>query len=234
MTRVAIMQPYFFPYLGYFQLLAAVDIFVIYDNIEYSKKGWINRNRILVNGRDEMFTLPLKKDSDYLNVDHRYLSDEFDKEREKLIRRVHGAYKKAPYFNEVFQLFQEVMKIPERNLFAFLFEALQQVRNYLEIQTQMIVSSTLNVDHTLKGENRVLAIASKLNADVYINAIGGRELYAYERFLQSKIHLKFIQMDQIHYPQFNNLFVPNLSILDVLMFNSKEQVRSYLSKYTLI
>ena len=83
--KLAIMQPYFFPYIGYFQLIKSVDEFVIYDNIQYTKKGWINRNRILVNGTDYLISLPLKKDSDYLNVVDRQLAESWEKDRTKLL-----------------------------------------------------------------------------------------------------------------------------------------------------
>src|SRR5690554_2832006 len=98
--RIAIMQPYFLPYLGYWQLLNCVDTFVVYDDVEFTKKGWIHRNRYLSNGSDQMFSLPLKKDSDYLDVRDRYLADSWESEKIKLRRKIEGAYKKAPYFSE--------------------------------------------------------------------------------------------------------------------------------------
>ena len=92
--RIAIMQPYLFPYIGYFQLMNAVDEFVIYDNIEFTKKGWINRNRILVNGRDSFITVPLKKDSDYLDVRDRYLADSWPSERVTILYRIKQSYRR--------------------------------------------------------------------------------------------------------------------------------------------
>ncbi len=82
--KLAIMQPYFFPYIGYFQLINTVDEFVVYDNIEFTKKGWINRNRILVNGKDEYITLPIKKDSDFLHVKDRFLAETWSKDSAKM------------------------------------------------------------------------------------------------------------------------------------------------------
>src|SRR5258705_11030314 len=98
--RLAVMQPYFFPYIGYFQLIAAVDLFIVYDNIKYTKKGWINRNRMLRNGKDVMFSVPLKNDSDYLDVCERELAADFN--RDKLFNQLKGAYRGAPNFSQTF------------------------------------------------------------------------------------------------------------------------------------
>ena len=111
--KLGIMQPYFFPYIGYFQLINSVDTFVIYDNIQFTKKGWIHRNRFLQNGKDTMFTLPIKKDSDYLDIDQRFLSENFGPECDKLLRKIEGAYKKAPYFNDVFPIVKSIFTFNE-------------------------------------------------------------------------------------------------------------------------
>src|SRR5690606_18130129 len=121
--RLAIMQPYFCPYIGYFQLMNAVDKFVVYDNIQYTKKGWINRNRILMNGKDQLFSLPVKKDSDYLNINQRFLSDDFDGEKKKLLNKFKGAYNKAPYFKEIFPLLQEIINDDSNNLFDYIYHS---------------------------------------------------------------------------------------------------------------
>ncbi len=94
--KIAIMQPYFVPYLGYFQLISAVDKFVVYDNIEYTKKGWINRNRILINNKDSMLTINLKKSSDFDNVINKEISNEFN--RKKVLNKIKTSYKNAPFF----------------------------------------------------------------------------------------------------------------------------------------
>lgn len=232
--KIAIMQPYFLPYIGYFQLINVVDKFVIYDNIQFAKKGWINRNRILVNGRDEFITLPLKKDSDYLNIDKRLLADSFENDREKVLRRIKESYRKAPYFEEVFPVIQDVVTYNStKNLFFFIFNSVKQICEYLGIRTEFIVSSGIDIDHSLKSEQKVLAIVLKMNAEIYINAIGGQELYSRDNFRNARIELKFIQSDPITYKQFNNEFVPWLSIIDVMMFNSKEEIRKMLHSFTL-
>ena len=133
--KCAIMQPYFLPYIGYFQLLNAVDEFVIYDDVEFSKKGWINRNRILVNGKASYITLPLKKDSDYLDVKDRFLADIWQVEREKLLNKLREAYRKAPFFKTAYSLVEDSISFKENNLFKFILNSLNHVKDYLEIKT---------------------------------------------------------------------------------------------------
>ncbi len=223
------MQPYFFPYIGYFQLMQAADEFVVYDNIQFSKKGWINRNRILVNGSDAYMTLPLKKDSDFLDVKDRYLSDEWPAERKKMLNRITESYRKAPQFAKVFPVIEKAILHEDRNLFAFIFNSLQLICDYLEIKTPLIISSTIPIDHQLKADKKVIALCKARQADVYINPIGGVELYNKDDFKKEGIELKFLKADNITYPQFGNGFVPFLSIIDVMMFNEKEEVKKILN-----
>jgi hypothetical protein len=222
------MQPYIFPYIGYFQLINAVDKFVVYDNIQFTKKGWINRNRILVNGKDEYFTLPLKKDSDYLNVDERQLAEIFSTEKIKLLRKIKEAYKKAPCFDAVFPVIESIINQQEENLFKFIYQSLISVCRYLEIKTELIQSSSIPIDHALKAQDKVIAICSHLQAIHYINPIGGLELYSKEVFNKLNIELSFIKSNTITYQQNNNEFIPWLSIIDVMMFNSEEKIQEYL------
>lgn len=231
--RIGIMQPYFWPYLGYFQLISCVDRFVVYDNIEYTKKGWFNRNRYLCNGEDKYFTIPIAKDSDFLDVKERKIATQFD--RNKLKNQIKMAYTKAPYFKEIFPLFCESVDYAENNLFTFIYHSIQQIVQYLEIDTEIVISSTLNVGHEKKGKDKVLEICRQLEADEYVNSIGGQQLYDKEEFEKQGINLFFIQMDNsISYKQYENQFIQGLSILDVMMFNSKEEVQSMLVQYKLI
>ena len=226
------MQPYFLPYLGYWQLLAAVDRFVIYDNIQYSKKGWINRNRFLRNGADAYFTVPLKKDSDFLDIRERSLADDFAPRA--LLGPLVEAYRKAPYFAAVLPVLEAIVTSPARNLFEYLHHSLVVTAGYLEIATPIVVSSTVAADHTLKSEQRVIAICRALGATRYLNAIGGRELYDAGRFAAAGIELTFLQSRPMTYPQFGAAFVPALSILDVMMFNSPDAIRRLLGEYDLV
>jgi hypothetical protein len=232
--KVAIMQPYFFPYIGYFQLLQAVDVFVIYDNIQFSKKGWINRNRILANGKDEYFTLPLKKDSDYLNVVDRKLSDNFEKDKVKTLRKIKECYRKAPFFDKVFPLIENAFNYQSENLFDFILHSLKLQLDFLEISTEVVISSSLEVDHTLKSQDKVIAICESLKASAYYNPIGGLELYDNESFESKNMKLSFMKSNPIEYPQLGKAFVPWLSMIDVMMFNDKDTIKRYLEDFSFV
>ena len=216
------MQPYFLPYIGYFQLIAAVDTFVIYDNIKYTKKGWINRNRMLQNGSDVTFCLPLKKGSDSLHVVQRELAVAFD--RNKLLNKFRDAYSRAPDFLQTFPLLERLVAFEDNNLFRYIRNALSETCSYLDIDTAIRVSSDIAIDHELKGQDKVLAICKALGADTYINAIGGTELYVRQDFEAHGIELNFIRSKHFEYLQFGAPFVPWLSIVDVMMFNAPEQI----------
>ncbi len=223
--RVSIMQPYFFPYIGYFQLIANSDVFVIYDEIKYTKKGWINRNRFLSNGNATYFTLPLKKDSDYLFVSERFLSEDWDLEKQKILNKIKNAYSKAPYFKDTFDLFEKCILFENTNLFEFVYNAVKSICIYLDIDTTIRISSELQVSTELKSADKVKAICKTLNADTYINPIGGIELYDKKDFLKDNLDLFFLKAKNISYTQFDNNCEPFLSILDVLMFNDVEKVK---------
>jgi hypothetical protein len=231
--KLGIMQPYFMPYIGYFQLIAAVDIFVLYDNIKYTKKGWINRNRMLLSGKEMLFSLPLKKDSDKLDVVQRELSVDFD--RAKLLNQFRGSYYLAPHFSETYELLEKIIGFEENNLFSFIHNSIVQICLHLDIETKICISSSLNIEHKLKSQDKVLAICDVLGADTYINAIGGKELYNKDAFYARGIKLQFIRAKPFEYVQFGRGFIPWLSIADVLMFNSVSAVRaSIYSNYELI
>jgi hypothetical protein len=232
--KIAIMQPYFFPYIGYFQLINSVDEFIIYDNIQYTKKGWINRNRILCNGSDKLITLPLKKDSDFKDVFERKLSDTWIDDRNKILNLIKTSYRKAPFFNDVFEIVQKCLLYDNQNLFNFIFNSIKIINEYLEIKTKMILSSSVNIDHSLKSKHKVIAICKEMNATTYINAIGGVDLYDKDEFLENKIFLNFIKSNSLNYKQFDNEFIPWLSIIDVMMFNSKNRVIELVNSYSII
>ena len=231
--KVAIMQPYFMPYIGYFQLINAVDKFVIYDEIQYSKRGWINRNRILQNGKDVYISLPLKKASDYLNVNQRLLADSWLSDRKKVLNQLRASYAKAPFFKDVWPLIEPIVLYSQQNLFDFILHALKQVLAYLGIKTSLIVSSDIVGGNELTAEDKVIEICKKVNALDYINPIGGVSLYDKKRFNEDGLSLCFLQTENVNYRQFNHDFVPFLSIIDVMMFNSPSQIRDFLSCYSL-
>jgi len=231
--KLAIMQPYFLPYIGYFQLIASVDQFIVYDNIKYTKKGWINRNRMLRNGKDVIFSLPLKSDSDYLDVCQRELSSEFS--RDKLLNQFKGAYRRAPYFDQTIPLIEEIVRFDDANLFKFLHHSIVKTCEHLGIATEIRISSGIAIDHNLKNQDKVIALCEAVGASTYINASGGMELYSKETFREKGIELKFIKSKPFEYAQFGDAFVPWLSIIDVMMFNPLDAIRTCITtNYELI
>lgn len=224
MKRVAIMQPYFFPYIGYFQLIAAVDQFIVYDNIKYTKKGWVNRNRLLQNGKDVMFSLPLKSDSDSLDIRERELAADF--RRDKLLNQIKGAYGRAPYFAQTLPLIEQIVNFEEANLFRYLHHSIVRICDHLDIRTEISISSGIAIDHELKSQDKVLALCAATGASTYVNAIGGVDLYSREAFNERGIELKFIRSLPFEYPQFGAPFVPWLSIIDVMMFNPLNRIQA--------
>ncbi|HMN15499.1 MAG TPA: WbqC family protein [Bellilinea sp.] len=231
--RLAVMQPYFLPYIGYFQLIAAVDAIIVYDNIKYTKKGWINRNRLLLNGADAIFSLPLKKDSDSKSIAERELAADFD--RQKLLGQFRGAYIRAPFFKSVYPFLERLVHCREQSLFHYLLSSLEELCGHLGIRTRIITSSNVVIDHGLKAQEKVLALCSAMGARTYINPIGGMDLYQTDRFLGEGINLKFLKPGPLKYNQFAGEFVPWLSIIDVLMFNSLDTVREHVTNsYELI
>lgn len=224
--KLAIMQPYFLPYIGYFQLMGAVDAFVIYDNIKYTKKGWINRNRLLRNGEPALFSLPLAKDSDHLDVRERRLSLSFD--RPKLLNQLIEAYRHAPQFPSLRPSLERMVSYPDNHLFPYLLNAIEQVREQLALPTRLITSSDVPADHELRGQDRVLAICKALGATCYVNPTGGTDLYQQDAFARQGVELRFLRSTLPPYEQGKHPFVPALSIIDVLMFNTPDAVQRML------
>lgn len=228
------MQPYLFPYIGYWQLINVVDTFVIYDNIQFSKNGWFHRNNILLNNKKTLFSIPLKKDSDHLDVKDRFLSETAKKQIQKIITQIENSYKKAPYFKKVFPLVKEIFLYENNNLFEYIYNSVIKLTDFLEIDTKIIISSTINIDHSLKSQTKVLAINKALGAIKYINPIGGKILYDNATFQKENIELTFLKSEISEYKQFNDEFIPYLSIIDVLMFNSKDEIKKMLNRFELV
>lgn len=220
--KIAIMQPYFVPYIGYFQLIGAVDVFVIYDNIKYTKKGWINRNRIADRFSESVISVPLKAGSDSLDVRERTLADTFDDR--KFLQKFTGAYSSAPQYPAVIKLLEQIIRSDSRNLFEYVYASLCHICTYAGVTTPFVVSSSIQIDHSLKGKDKVLALCKALGATEYINSIGGIELYDKAEFASHGVELKFIQANEFVYPRMGGVFIPWLSIIDVLMYNPLDVV----------
>lgn len=231
--RLGIMQPYFMPYIGYWQLMNFVDQYVIYDDVNFIKGGWINRNRILVNGVPKYFNVPMLGSSSNVLINEVRV-DHNEAVICKNLRSIEGAYRKAPYYDIVNPMLEEILWCEEDNIAKYIKHSFEVIGNYLDIKTGLIMSSDLKKDNTLRGQDKVLAICKLLGATEYYNAIGGRELYSYEAFREHGLRLNFVKTQNIVYQQFDNEFQPNLSIIDVMMFNSKETIKEYLQAYTMI
>ncbi|MEY8767067.1 WbqC family protein [Francisella philomiragia] len=228
--KVAVMQPYFFPYIGYWQLINAVDTFVIYDDVNFIKKGYINRNNILLNNKPHRVTLELSGASQNKLINEIYLGSNM----QSLLKTIEQSYSKSPCFNNVYGLLEKIMLVEEESLALFLENLIKSISSYIGIDTKFIRSSNLNKDNNLRGQDKILQICQILNADAYINAIGGIDLYNKKTFEDSSITLNFIDTQIVEYKQFNNEFTPHLSIIDILMFNSVKQIQEMLSNYRLV
>jgi hypothetical protein len=234
--KVAVMQPYLFPYLGYFQLVSAVDTFVFFDDVNFINKGWINRNNILVNGGTHLFTLPLKKASQNKLINEIEISD-YNNWKDQLLKLIEFNYKKAPYFDTVILWLKHTLNTKMYSLLSeFVCDTIKSTAALLSLNAKFEYSHQINYKESsdMTGENKVLSICRILRAGQYINPKNGMDLYSQEKFESEKIKLSFIIMNDIQYPQYKNKsFVPFLSILDVLMFNGIEETKELINKYHL-
>ena len=228
--KVAIMQPYFFPYIGYFSLIKVVDLFIFYDDVNYIKGGWVNRNRILINSEAKYLTLNVKNGSPNKLINE----IEIDDNRQKLLKTIEQNYKKAPYFKQVWPLLETNLKLKTTSLADIAINSVRSVTNYLGMKTKFEISSVSYPETKgLERSERLKQICRKTHADTYINAIGGIDLYDKNDFLKNHINLQFLKPQLLQYKQYKETFIPGLSIIDVLMFNSIEDINKMLDQYQL-
>lgn len=231
--RLAIMQPYFLPYIGYLQLMNAVDKFVLYDDVNYINKGWINRNRLLVNGQEYLFTIPLKDASQNKLINEVCLSND-PKWRGKLLKTIEQAYKKAPFYTTTFALTEKIIQLETDKVSDWIAGSFGVLTDYLGIKTEIVPSSSIYQNTHLKAQERILDICQQETANHYINPIGGTDLYDKNIFDAVGIKLNFIKSKPVVYSQFKNEFVPWLSVVDIMMFNDVSTVQGFLNEYDLI
>lgn len=231
--KIAIMQPYFLPYIGYFQLINTVDRFIVLDDVNYIKKGFINRNNILLNNQTYRFVLPLNKASQNKIISETELLND-DIAINNLLSTFQLAYKNAPFYSEIYPLIEDILKNKETDLSKYIFYSIRKICTYLQIDTELISSSSNFNNSYLKGQDRIIDIVKLNNGLEYINSIGGIDLYDFSTFYNHQIQLCFLKTNEIVYKQFDNNFVSNLSIIDVLMFNSLEDCRQLLTSFNLI
>ena len=223
-------QPYLFPYLAYWQLINLSHTHIITDNMQFVKQRFITRNSILLHKKAHQFTLQTYEKNIGKNINEIMVG----KNTNKILRSIYFAYKRAPYFDEVYPMIEEIFLQNEDNLTLFLTYSIKRIARYLGMDTKFIFLSELQGETTLKLQERVLDMCKLSDTTHFVNAIGGQKLYSKEAFLAEGVKLSFIKMDEIQYKQFNNEFVPNLSIVDVLMFNGKEKTKELLNKYQLL
>lgn len=231
--KLGIMQPYFAPYIGYWQLLNAVDTYILYDDVNYIKGGWINRNRILYNGEIIYFNIPMKGASSnkhineiFVNTDRAIIA--------KNLRTINAAYRKAPYYEDVYNVLVKIMDTDESNLARYIKKSIDIFCDYIGIKTNILMSSEIEKRKGFTAEENLIILCKMFNVNEYYNAVGGQALYSAKHFGDCGIKLSFLKAKEVQYKQLNDEFIPNLSIIDILMNNSVEQVRAFLSEYTLI
>ena len=228
--KIAIMQPKLLPYIGYWQLIRAVDTFVIFDDVNFVKKSYINHNSILINHRANQFTLEIigasqNKLINELSIGNNSL---------KILKMISHNYKKAPNFKIIYPILEEIFNYGEKNLVNFIKFSFNKIMDFLEIQTTFINSSDIKKNNNLRAEDKIIEICKILNAKQYINAIGGKHLYTKKKFETENISLSFLETQLVEYRQFNNNFISHLSIIDVLMHNNKTETNKMLNNYKLI
>lgn len=230
--RLAIMQPYFFPYIGYFQLMAKVDAFVVFDDVNFINRGWINRNRINVGGAAHTITVPLRQASQ-----NRLICDiELGADpgwRTKMLKTIEQSYARAPHFDHVFPLLEAIVLHPATNLADYLLNGLTALRDHLRLQTDIVATSRQYANSALKGQERIIDICLRERTRMYVNPIGGTELYSHDAFTEQGLDLKFLQPALTPYACGRLAYVPALSIIDVLMWNDAASVDHLLHSATL-
>lgn len=231
---LAVEQPYFLPYIGYWQLLNVVDVFVILDDVNFIKRGFINRNNILINNKPYRFSIPIKEVSQNKMIKDTKLCFN-ERDRKSFLSQIKYAYGKAPQFKEVYSMIGDIVNNPDEDLTRFIQYSLRTVAQYIGISTQIVRSSDINKNNTLTGQDRVIEICKKLGGDMYINPTGGRHLYDKNAFNKESIDLVFLDTrhEKIIYRQFDNIFVSMLSIIDIMMFNTVEKIQKFLKEYDL-
>lgn len=231
---LGIMQPYFFPYIGYFQLMHAVDRFIIMDDVTFQKKGWIQRNKMLLYNKKHLFTVPLKHASSFTLLTQLDVNKTlFPQWEKKFLLSLEHAYKKAPYFNDLMPVIHEVLNSDFTTIAELATNSVCSMRSYLGIGTTIIPSSTIYNNIHLYNQARIIDMCVQERCTGYINLSGGTVLYSKEAFAEKGVQLNFMMSDPIYYKHDNDDFIPWLSIIDVAMYNSKDTIKGFLESYFL-
>lgn len=233
--KIAIMQPYLFPYIGYFQLINSVDEFIIFDDVNYIKKGWINRNNFFFYNKKHLYTFPIKKVSQNKKILDIELFDGQEWKKD-FLKKISENYRTSSQFSVVYPLIKDIVNNEESNLSKFILSSLKKINIYLGINTNIILSSEIDKNNELKSHDKIISICQLRLANFYINAIGGKDLYDINHFFEYGITIKFIESQNIIYEQINNKgnFEPHLSIVDLLMNVSIDKIKKELLNFKLI
>jgi hypothetical protein len=227
-NSIAIMQPYFLPYLGYWKLMNEVDTFVVYRDIKFSKGGWINRNQLMLDGKVEWFTIPLNKANDAAMISDRQISSSWPKSRESLLRRIDLNYKRSEFFEEIRPWMLRIFRHDATSLSEFLKFSILETHGLLALNSTVIEENEVGSFASLKGQERVLAICEALKASHYLNPQGGKTLYSSDAFLSQGVQLAFQEPVSILGVPLDEGVAP-LSILDTLANLGLSETRRILS-----
>lgn len=219
--KIAIMQPYFCPYIGYFQLVASVDRFIFYDDVNYIKGGWINRNRIVSNGKEFLFTIPLVDASSFKLIKDTEINWR-SKEITKLVNNIRMSYRKAAFYGDVFPIVESLFDKQPETIAKLAIDSIVAFSGYLELATEFRTSSEQAYDKTGDKVLNIVNILKAEQADNYINPIGGQDIYTKEQFAAHNIRLDFLKG------------TGSLSIIDVCMNQDKNLVREAIMQYQLV
>jgi hypothetical protein len=237
MTRqsaLAVMQPYLFPHLGYFHLIEASNLLIFYDDVNFIKKGWINRNRILANGSDQLFTVPLHKASQNRLINETLVARDGGW-MHKFNQTIIHSYQKAPFFQPVHNLITTTLFCDYASIADLAIQSIANTYQYLEIPLHYTRSSACSpMSKGLDKAERLIQLCKQMNFLRYVNSPGGEKLYCKNHFKANGIELGFLKSDFKPYRQYGHIFTPSLSIIDVLMFNEPARVRQLLTTYEVI
>lgn len=234
--KVALMQPYFFPYIGYFQLINEVDEFVIFDNAQYIRRSWITRNRLLNAHKESTFiNVPVCKEAMGTKIKDIRINNDIQWQNKIFQQLLY--YKNAPYYQYVKDFLSDCFTVNDSDYVSqFNTRSLKMICDLLKIDTKITVLSEKfpAIDTADEADEWGIKVSKALNASTYINAIGGKEFYNPEKYLNNGIDIQFVEPVLLAYKQFKPLFVPGLSIIDVMMFNEIEKIREMLQLYLLV
>lgn len=234
MKSVAIMQPYFLPYIGYFQLIDSVDVFVLYDDVHFIKKGFIHRNSILLNGKPHRFSIPLDKPSQNKLINETQLSID-DKWLDSFFKTINHAYCKAPFFEEVNNILKSLFDKTPNTISELAIKSVKVIAQTLDLNTKFETASLHGFPKVQEKAQRLVQITQYFKGDRYINPSGGQEIYSKEQFMDLNMPLYFLEHKLNEYKQFDSSFRAGLSILDVMMFNDSKTIKNNILKgYRLI